>query len=104
MGYTKNLCICGNKQESKGRINGKQYFGRYCTTCRKNMHRLKFIIKQDMKCSQCGFVAIHRSQLDVDHIDGNHRNNDISNLQVLCANCHRLKTYTNEDWKLCQTN
>ena len=36
---------------------------------------------------------------DIDHIDGNHKNNNIENLQTLCANCHRLKTYENEDWK-----
>jgi 5-methylcytosine-specific restriction endonuclease McrA len=34
-----------------------------------------------------------RQQLDVDHIDGNHRNNNPENLQTLCANCHRLKTF-----------
>ena len=31
-------------------------------------------------------------QLEVDHIDENHDNNDISNLQTLCACCHRIKT------------
>lgn len=36
---------------------------------------------------------MHHCQLDVDHIDGNHSNNKLSNLQTLCANCHRLKTH-----------
>lgn len=99
MGYTKGLCICGNKQESKGRINGRQYFGRFCTKCRKYQARLKFLVDKDLKCNHCGFEAVHRSQMDIDHIDGNHMNNDHSNLQILCANCHRLKTYLNEDWK-----
>lgn len=99
MGYIKGLCHCGNNQESKGRVNGRQYFGRLCTKCRKESIRNKFIIKQELKCSSCGFEAKHRCQLDVDHIDGNHTNNDSSNLQVLCANCHRLKTYINKDWK-----
>ena|ERR1700733_10672660 len=44
-------------------------------------------------CENCGFIPIHSCQLDVDHIDANHNNNDINNLQTLCANCHRLKTY-----------
>lgn len=45
------------------------------------------------KCEFCGFTPEHPCQLDVDHIDGNHHNNDPNNLQTLCANCHRLKTW-----------
>jgi 5-methylcytosine-specific restriction endonuclease McrA len=50
------------------------------------------------RCESCGFIAVHSSQLDVDHIDGNRSNNNESNLQTLCANCHRLKTYLNKDY------
>ena len=50
-------------------------------------------------CERCGFVPEHISQLDVDHIDGNNSNNNPSNFQTLCANCHRLKTYQNKDWE-----
>lgn len=50
-------------------------------------------------CEQCGFKALDPCQLDVDHVDGNHKNNEISNLQTLCANCHRLKTKMNRDGK-----
>ncbi len=31
-------------------------------------------------------------QNDTDHIDENHDNNDVENLQTLCACCHRVKT------------
>ena len=41
-------------------------------------------------CEKCGFIAKHRCQLDVDHIDGDHDNNLESNLQTLCSNCHRV--------------
>jgi len=30
--------------------------------------------------------------MDVDHRDGDNRNNDLSNLWTLCPNCHRKKT------------
>jgi len=93
MGYVKGLCPCGNKQESKGWKYGKQLYGRYCTSCRKNGYT-KY--KKDY-CEACGFKAINKVQLDIDHIDGNHKNNDISNLQTLCSNCHRLKTFLNND-------
>lgn len=43
-------------------------------------------------CITCGFKALHTCQLDIDHIDENHENNDQSNLQLLCRNCHKLKT------------
>lgn len=45
-----------------------------------------------MVCECCGFIPEDMCQLDVDHIDGDHQNNCVTNLQTLCANCHRLKT------------
>lgn len=51
-------------------------------------------------CEMCGFSAKHPCQLDVDHIDGNHFNDDPSNLQTLCANCHRYKTGVQRGWIL----
>lgn len=44
-------------------------------------------------CEGCGFVAVDRCQLDVDHINGDHKDDTPSNLQTLCANCYRLKTH-----------
>ena len=41
------------------------------------------------KCSECGFINI--LALDVHHKDENRNNNDITNLQILCANCHTIK-------------
>jgi len=46
-----------------------------------------------LACECCGFTAVNKCQLDVDHINGNHSDNSIENLQTLCANCHRLKTW-----------
>lgn len=56
------------------------------------------INKQDT-CEKCGFTSEYPIQFDVDHIDGNHKNNSPENLQTLCSNCHRLKTYLNRDWE-----
>jgi len=50
------------------------------------------------RCESCGFIPVSSVQLDVDHIDGNNKNNNLDNLQTLCANCHRLKTFLNNDY------
>ena len=41
------------------------------------------------RCEKCGFEG-HPVQLDVHHKDHDKNNNDPSNLETLCANCHRL--------------
>lgn len=53
---------------------------------------------KDSYCIRCGFIPEDSCQLDVDHIDGNHSNNEPDNLQTLCANCHRLKSKHNGDF------
>ena len=88
------LCECGNPVRSKGNTSfGTRIWDRKCGRCRFNTYTQH---KKDY-CESCGFTALHRVQLDVDHIDGNHQNNELENLQTLCANCHRLKTHVNQD-------
>lgn len=100
-GYTKGLCACGNVQESKGlnKQTGKRVYSRYCSSCKKLKNQRNTLLKVCKVCNKCGFKPEHPCQMDVDHIDGDHTNNDHSNLDVICANCHRLKTYQNQDWK-----
>lgn len=42
------------------------------------------------KCQNCGYQD-HPEILGVHHIDRNRKNNDISNLIVLCPNCHSIE-------------
>lgn len=46
------------------------------------------------KCSECGWNKINptsnKTPLEIHHKDGNYKNNQINNLQVLCPNCHSL--------------
>lgn len=43
-------------------------------------------------CEQCGLTEWQNQQipLEVDHIDGFSKNNDETNLRLLCPNCHAL--------------
>ena len=95
-------CRCGGNKRIYYK-KGKQYISAVCKACArwssKKMGNAKnYRIHKKEYCEACGFVAKHKSQLDVDHIDGNGSNNNIDNLQTLCANCHRLKTHENRDY------
>jgi 5-methylcytosine-specific restriction endonuclease McrA len=86
---TRPRCLCGNLVASKGA-------GKYRKTCYK-CHMTGKRFKLD-HCERCGFIPEDLVQLDIDHINGDRTNNDSSNLQTLCANCHRLKTKAFDDW------
>lgn len=87
----------------KFKINKHGYLAdRRCGSCRIKIMNQKLGYDVDYRelkgdtCEVCGFKG-HYSQLDVDYKDGNHKNHNPSNLQTLCANCHRLKSFMNKD-------
>lgn len=42
------------------------------------------------KCSQCGITSWNNEPItmQIHHIDGNNKNNELANLKMLCPNCH----------------
>jgi len=92
--YVQGICVeCKkNKQTTKGLRKGRRIYSHCCSTCNKRKYNPKYIYlaKKGDRCEKCGFKPVHPIQLDVHHIDNNHSNNNESNLQTLCANCHRL--------------
>jgi 5-methylcytosine-specific restriction endonuclease McrA len=98
---TGDCSICGSvritlRDKTKKKLNSKY---RCRTVHRASNNRNSYPYRKHKKnyCEKCGFIPEHMVQLDVDHIDGNNKNNDLSNLQTLCANCHRYKTFLNKD-------
>lgn len=49
-------------------------------------------------CSRCGY-SNHKGSLLKHHKDGNHYNNDTSNIEVLCFNCH-IELHHNSEIKI----
>lgn len=110
--HIRGVCVtCGKNPQKK--ISGKESYNAECTACNYKRYekpetRLKRLEADSKRviarnrsyrsvvgdqCEKCGFIPEHKCQLDVDHIDENHSNNNPSNLQTLCANCHRLKSH-----------
>ncbi len=60
-------------------------------------HKLKLKLLKDgikeHKCELCGNTMWlgKKIPLELHHIDGNHYNNSLSNLKLLCPNCHALE-------------
>jgi hypothetical protein len=60
--------------------------------------RLKILERDNHKCVWCGIGTIYNNKplvLQIDHIDGNRKNNSEDNLRTMCPNCHsQTETYT----------
>lgn len=82
------MCGCGNKAVSTGLDEkGRQNYRTRCRTCIRKAQALR----KDF-CEACGKKWEHGKRFDTDHIDGNPSNNDPSNIQTLCRDCHSVKT------------
>lgn len=88
-GYGRYHKYCSHHHKSKYKMNGfshKQYRKTYCEN---EDGRLGYICTAK--------IVEPKWQLDVDHIDGDNKNNAPENLQTLCACCHRYKTKMNQE-------
>jgi len=58
--------------------------------------KLRVFATKGAVCEQCGYSK--KEILNVHHSDKNKKNNDISNLEILCPNCHAEKHYLERSW------
>lgn len=69
--------------------------GGYCGIYNCNGFVRKYLVHRfGERCSRCGWEVRHpltgRVPVEVEHIDGNWRNNRPENITLLCPNCHAL--------------
>lgn len=68
-------------------INGKDDFNHQ--RCKQFMLKL-----YEAKCMNCSWCEINKTTnkvpIELEHIDGNSENNSLTNLKLLCPNCHSL--------------
>ena len=94
--FCSNQCMSDHKRQSyitewlKGRVSGGSSY-------RLSEHvRSHLLESHNHKCSQCGWGETNphtnKVPLEIDHIDDDPFNHSPDNLQVLCPNCHAVKT------------
>lgn len=69
--------------------------GAYCGVYNCNGYIRKYLANIfGERCSRCGWCERHpktgKVPVEVEHIDGDWRNNRVENLTLLCPNCHSL--------------
>jgi 5-methylcytosine-specific restriction endonuclease McrA len=97
-----------NKKESQKLVGAKLKAYRDPNSVKGNRKIYLEIAKKykDWVCELCGKTKTNDNfDLIVHHLDGNNRNNLVSNLQVLCQNCHS-KVHINQSkmWEKSNAN
>ena len=73
------------------------------STCKLKNALVKFGVLE-YKCKECGQLGWWNGKplvLELDHIDGNNRNNLLENLRILCIHCHsQTDTYRSKNRKI----
>lgn len=91
------LCkVCGkNAAAINGYHGGKIYYRSRCSACIRRSRDLKKPkprwesagYKKKPTCDRCGFIARHRTQLIVYHVNGDLNDCELRNLKTVCLNC-----------------
>lgn len=94
------IVYAGNMSGKGLQRNTYMPFEEYANSTYISSHKLKLKLIRDgikeAKCECCGiFEWMNKpAPLELDHIDGDHYNNVLNNLRILCSNCH-AQTDTN---------
>ncbi len=91
----KKYCSCTCQQDYQFKIRCLELeAGRYRVVSSNKLIRRYLVLKFGERCFRCGWDKRHaltgRVPVEVEHIDGDWQNNLLSNLTLLCPNCHSL--------------
>lgn len=99
--YLKKMGIeYSGQQAKKGQRKGNSYktadhyinSNQHITSCKLREKLIRDGIKEK-KCEMCGISVWFGKELPLElhHKDGNHYNNELTNLEILCPNCHSIQ-------------
>ena len=73
------------KKSLREKVDGKKF-----EDVSYDYKRIMVILDQDQRCNKCNLSEWLDSKipLEIDHIDGDNKNDDRNNLEALCPNCH----------------
>jgi hypothetical protein len=86
---------CRKHKDTAQRIGGIEQIQpkHYGINNGKHSYRVRAINAYGNKCNRCGYDE-NSAAIVVHHIDWNHNNTKLSNLEVLCANCHAIEHWS----------
>lgn len=93
------------KKENRKKYKFNDIFKKNSTVTQKVLREyVKFYNLLEYRCINCGCDGNWQNgiiSLELDHIDGNNKNNEPNNLRYLCPNCHALtETYRGKNKKI----
>ena len=97
-GLREKTCSCGDKQTEKiEKLEHVHKYGEWIIL--EEATEIKEGLKED-KCEICGCSNEWNGKpliLQLDHINGNHSDNRLENLRIVCPNCHsQTETFSNK--------
>lgn len=86
----KRTCsrACANVQRTGIRYDGRQLRNNVVS---QQATKRRLIAARGRRCERCGYSKTEI--LNVHHKDRNRKNNDLSNLELICPNCHSEEHY-----------